>query len=162
MSLGRGSRDHPETPPGGGAAAPRAAIRYCLERRHLRRTLAIALVAGCALTLINQLDVFLRGEATTATYIKSALNFCVPFVGSNLGLLAGRRTDVEAAVDEVRWPATDARGLRHDCGRRRGARPQLPAGRPARVAGGPARARSRAAASPSSPPVPAIVPFGGR
>jgi len=42
--------------------------------------------------LIDQLDVLLRGEATTTTYITSVLNSCVPFVVSNLGLLAGHRT----------------------------------------------------------------------
>lgn len=50
--------------------------------------------------VINQLDVLLRGEATTTTYIKSVLNFCVPFVVSNLGLLAGRR-DVEVAAEQI-------------------------------------------------------------
>jgi hypothetical protein len=71
----------------------REAIRYCLEPEHLRRTVTIALVVGVVLTLINQLDVFVRGEATTATYLKSVLNFCVPFVVSNLGLLAGRKRE---------------------------------------------------------------------
>jgi hypothetical protein len=47
------------------------------------------------LTAINQLDVILRGEATDATAIKTALNFVVPFVVSNLGLLSGRQHDVE-------------------------------------------------------------------
>lgn len=68
----------------------RAAVSICLERDHLRRTLTIALVVGIVLTAINQLDVILRGDATTTTWIKSGLNFCVPFVVSNLGLLAGR------------------------------------------------------------------------
>jgi len=88
--------------PASGTLAPavRAAIRYCLERDHLRRTVTIALVVGCLLMLINQLDVLLRGEATTTTYIKSVLNFCVPFVVSNLGLLAGRR-DVEVAAEQI-------------------------------------------------------------
>lgn len=101
----RGARDSE-------GAAVHAAIRYCFERQHLRRTLTIALVVGCVLTLINQLDVFLRGDATTLTYVKSVLNFCVPFVVSNLGLLAGRRREVAAAVDELPDSATDAVGPR--------------------------------------------------
>jgi hypothetical protein len=68
----------------------RAALDYCLRREHLRRTLRIALAVGLVLTAINQLDVILRGEATVATWVKTGLNFCVPFVVSNLGLLAGR------------------------------------------------------------------------
>lgn len=68
-----------------------AALRYCARREHLRRTLLIALVVGAILTAVNQLDVILAGGATTTTWVKSATNFVVPFVVSNLGLLAGRR-----------------------------------------------------------------------
>jgi hypothetical protein len=50
---------------------------------------------GCVLTTINQADVFIRGESTAVTYLKTALNFCVPFVVSNLGLLAGKRAEAE-------------------------------------------------------------------
>ena len=67
-----------------------AAISYCGERAHLRRTLRIALVVGIVLTAINQLDVIVSGDAGTATFIKCGLNFVVPFVVSNLGLLSGR------------------------------------------------------------------------
>jgi hypothetical protein len=68
----------------------REALRYCLQRHHLRRTVRIALVVGIVLTAINQLDVIARGDATTTTWIKCAMNFLVPFVVSNLGLLSGR------------------------------------------------------------------------
>ena len=75
----------------------RDALAYCFRREHLRRTLRIALVVGIVLTAINQADVILRGEATTITWVKTGLNFCVPFVVSNLGLLAGRER--ESATD---------------------------------------------------------------
>jgi hypothetical protein len=68
----------------------REALRYCLQRRHLRRTARIALVVGVVLTAINQLDVILRGDATATTWVKCGLNFVVPFIVSNLGLLSGR------------------------------------------------------------------------
>jgi hypothetical protein len=42
------------------------------------------------LTTTNQLDVILRGDATAATWVKCGLNFVVPFIVSNLGLLSGR------------------------------------------------------------------------
>ncbi|MCA1700313.1 MAG: hypothetical protein LC790_15990, partial [Actinobacteria bacterium] len=71
-------------------SAVREALGYCAQRSHLRRTVAIALVVGVVLTAINQLDVILAGDATAATGLKSALNFVVPFVVSNLGLLSGR------------------------------------------------------------------------
>lgn len=68
----------------------REALAYCARRDHLRRTLRIALVVGIVLTAINQGDVLLGGDATAAILLKSALNFVVPFVVSNLGLLGGR------------------------------------------------------------------------
>jgi hypothetical protein len=66
------------------------ACRYCGRPEHLRRTLLIALVVGTVLTAINQLDVIVRGDATAATAVKCALNYVVPFIVSNLGLLTGR------------------------------------------------------------------------
>jgi hypothetical protein len=70
--------------------AIREGIDYCLQRRNLRRTLRIAAIVGVILTLINQGSVIAAGDATTATWIRCALNFVVPFVVSNAGLLSGR------------------------------------------------------------------------
>jgi hypothetical protein len=70
----------------------REALRYILQGRHLRRTASIALVVGIVLTAINQLDVIVRRDVTTATWVKCGLNFLVPFIVSNLGLLSGRAT----------------------------------------------------------------------
>jgi hypothetical protein len=70
----------------------RAALAYCRRREHLRRTIRIALVVGVVLTTINQLDVILGGDATAITWIKCGMNFVVPFIVSNLGLLSGRRS----------------------------------------------------------------------
>ena len=66
------------------------AIRYCARPEHVGRTIPIALLVGLVLTAVNQLDVILAGDATTATWIKAATNFLVPSVVSNLGLLSGR------------------------------------------------------------------------
>jgi hypothetical protein len=74
----------------------RAALAYCSRREHLRRTVRIALVVGVVLTAINQLDVILRGDATAATWLKCAMNFAVPFIVSNLGLLTARRSQTPA------------------------------------------------------------------
>ena len=90
----------------------RDALMYCSRREHLRRTIPIALVVGVALTSINQLDVIVRGDATAVTAIKCALNFVVPFVVSNLGLLSGRSTD----------PRRTRRSGPHDAGGEPGAR----------------------------------------
>jgi hypothetical protein len=72
-----------------------AALSICMRREHLRRTARIALVVGVVLTAINQADVIIGGDASAATWIKIVLNFCVPFVVSNLGLLAGKRAERE-------------------------------------------------------------------
>jgi hypothetical protein len=71
----------------------RDALSTILQPQHLRRTITIALVVGTILTAINHADVIARGEATSATFAKAALNFLVPFIVSNLGLLAGTRGD---------------------------------------------------------------------
>ncbi|MBS1885680.1 MAG: nitrate/nitrite transporter NrtS [Actinobacteria bacterium] len=71
------------------------AVGFCLRPEHLRSTVKIAVVVGTILTAINQADVILGGSATTLTWVKTALNYCVPFVVSNLGLLAGRRAERE-------------------------------------------------------------------
>lgn len=66
-----------------------AAVAYCGRRQHLRRTLRIALIVGVILTVINQLGPLLDGPSA-ATLARCGLNFVVPFVVSNLGLLSGR------------------------------------------------------------------------
>jgi hypothetical protein len=79
--------------------AMRQALRICFKREHLRRTVKIALVVGTILTLINQLDVILKGDATSLTWVKASLNYCVPFIVSNLGLLAGKRAEADRSLD---------------------------------------------------------------
>lgn len=39
---------------------------------------------------------FSGGDAAALTWVKACLNYCVPFVVSNLGLLAGRRAAEES------------------------------------------------------------------
>jgi hypothetical protein len=67
------------------------AITPCLVRPTLRRTLTIAGIVGCVLTLINEGDVLIGGHATAGTAVKIVLNFCVPFIVSNLGVIAATR-----------------------------------------------------------------------
>jgi len=70
----------------------RAALGYCARRQHLRHTTRIALAVGVILTLINQSGVIFGGHPTAVTWVRCALNFVVPFIVSNLGLLSGRRS----------------------------------------------------------------------
>jgi hypothetical protein len=81
------SPDH-DAPDGGPTwARPSEALAVVLYGPHLRRTMAIAVVVGTVLFAINQLDVVLRGEATTAVWVKSAVTYLVPFAVSNAGVL---------------------------------------------------------------------------
>ncbi|MDE3074154.1 MAG: nitrate/nitrite transporter NrtS [Chloroflexota bacterium] len=70
----------------------REVATVCLVRSNLRGTLRIALIVGCILTLINQADVIFRGDATMITAAKTVLNFVVPFIVSNLGVITADRT----------------------------------------------------------------------
>jgi hypothetical protein len=83
----------PNGSPTGNDDLMRTALRICLQPQHLRRTLTIAAVVGTVLTAINQADVIVRGEATTTTVAKAVLNYLVPFIVSNLGLLVGARDE---------------------------------------------------------------------
>jgi hypothetical protein len=69
----------------------REAIGVIAYRPHLRKTVRIAAVVGTVLFCINQLDVVLRGDATTATWVKGAITYLVPFIVSNLGVLVASR-----------------------------------------------------------------------
>lgn len=67
------------------------AVEICCARPTLRRTTRIAAVVGLVLTGINEGDSLVHGHVSPATGIKVALNFVVPFIVSNLGVLAGTR-----------------------------------------------------------------------
>lgn len=77
---------------------PEAVVVVCYPP-HLRKTVSIALIVGTVLFCINQLDVVLRGDATTAVWIKSAITYLVPFCVSNAGVLVASRVDPGAGVE---------------------------------------------------------------
>ncbi len=65
----------------------RAALRYCLQRAQLRLTLPIALLAGVVLSLINQGGILMDGRIDLAMCAMCAMNFLVPFVALNVGVM---------------------------------------------------------------------------
>lgn len=75
--------------PAGRSPGVRGVGEVVLYPPYLRRTLTIALVVGLIISLVNQGDVILAGNASAETWLKTGLNFLIPFVVSNLGLLAG-------------------------------------------------------------------------
>jgi hypothetical protein len=54
---------------------------------------------GTILMIINQGDVIVEGDATATTWVKVGLSYCVPFIVSNLGLLAGKRAELEREIE---------------------------------------------------------------
>ena len=79
-----------------GAGAGRVATtvdrcRFCARPENLKATTRIAIVVGVVLTSINEGDAFAAGHFNSPMMVKAPLNFVVPFVVSNLGLLAARR-----------------------------------------------------------------------
>jgi hypothetical protein len=75
---------------------PRALVDYCLRRPQLRLTLPLGLSLGIALSLINKGYMIFNGHVDAEMCAVCALDFVIPFVALNVGLLlatrvAGRR-----------------------------------------------------------------------
>jgi anti-sigma factor RsiW len=75
---------------------PRALLAYCLRRPQLRLTLPLGLSLGIALSLINKGYMIFNGRVDAEMCAVCALDFVIPFVALNVGLLlairvAGRR-----------------------------------------------------------------------
>ena len=68
------------------------ALGIVFARDNLMRSVPIALVVGTVLFAINQADIAFRGQATSATWVKSGITYIVPFVVSNLGILHAHRS----------------------------------------------------------------------
>lgn len=69
----------------------REALQVLAYRPHLRTIVTIALLVGTILFCINQLDVVLRGDATTAVWVKAAVTYLVPVCVSSAGVLSATR-----------------------------------------------------------------------
>ncbi len=65
----------------------RAALRWCLRRTQLHLTLPITLVAGVVLSMVNMGGTLLHGKIDLAVCLICAVDFFVPFLALNLGLL---------------------------------------------------------------------------
>jgi anti-sigma factor RsiW len=65
----------------------RAALQWCLRPRQLRLTVPIALVTGAVLSLVNMGGMLMHGKIDVGVCVSCALDFVVPFLALNLGLL---------------------------------------------------------------------------
>jgi hypothetical protein len=69
----------------------RALIGYCLRRPQLRLTLPLGLSVGIALTLINKGYMIFNGRVDAEMCAVCALDFVIPFIALNVGLLVATR-----------------------------------------------------------------------
>jgi anti-sigma factor RsiW len=70
----------------------RALVGYCLRRPQLRLTLPLALLAGVALSVINQGSMIFGGRANLLEVcLQCSPNFVIPFVALNVGLFLATR-----------------------------------------------------------------------
>lgn len=64
-----------------------AAIRWCLARPQLRFTLPITLIAGVVLSMVNMGGMLLHGRIDLVVCAICTVDFLVPFLALNIGLL---------------------------------------------------------------------------
>jgi anti-sigma factor RsiW len=62
-------------------------LAWCLQRRQLRLTLPISIVAGVVLSLVNMGGMLMHGKIDLGVCVSCAMDFLVPFLALNLGLL---------------------------------------------------------------------------
>jgi anti-sigma factor RsiW len=64
-----------------------AGLRWCLQRRQLRLTVPIAVVAGVVLSLVNMGGMLMHGRIDLGVCLSCAMDFLVPFLALNLALV---------------------------------------------------------------------------
>ena len=69
---------------------PSGPLRYILSASVAKRSLAIAAVVGCLLSITNQGDVLLQVGLTPRVSIKILMNFFIPFAVSSVSALLNR------------------------------------------------------------------------
>lgn len=71
----------------------RDAVRLILTGATFHTALRVAMVVGTLLTVVNQAEVILDGEATWVTAVRVACNYLIPYVVASIGYLAPFRTE---------------------------------------------------------------------
>lgn len=69
----------------------REAIRVVVYPPFLKKTILTSVSVGFVLFSINHVDEILRGQASTATWVKGGVTCLVPFCVSNWGILIATR-----------------------------------------------------------------------
>ena len=87
--LDRGIRRGGRTAPSW--TTPRQALGLFCRGATLRTAAPIAIIVGTVLSLVNQLQVVLDGEASWATWVRIAVNYAVPYTVASVGFLSACR-----------------------------------------------------------------------
>ena len=69
---------------------PPGPLRFIFSRDVAKRSLVIAVVVGCLLSITNQGDVVLRRGFTLQVAVKILMNFLIPFAVSSASALLNR------------------------------------------------------------------------
>ncbi|MSO20013.1 MAG: hypothetical protein EXQ56_06035 [Acidobacteria bacterium] len=67
-----------------------SAMSYALSAAVAKKSLTIALIVGCLLSIANQGDVLFTQPVTTRIGIKIFLNFLIPFIVSSVSAVLNR------------------------------------------------------------------------
>ena len=81
-----------ESPTASNEEPESGALSYVLSPSVAKRSLAIAAVVGCLLSVTNQTDVFLRDGLTPRLALKILMNFFIPFAVSSVSALLNRNS----------------------------------------------------------------------
>ena len=85
------ARPGPERPPTVSWTTRREAVALILRGITFHTASRVALVVGTLLTVINQGEVMMSGQQTTATYVRIAFNYLIPYTVASIGYLAPLR-----------------------------------------------------------------------
>ena len=72
--------------------APPGPWRYIFSAGVAKRSLAIAAVVGCLLSITNQADVLMQEGLTPRIGVKILMNFFIPFAVSSVSALLNRNS----------------------------------------------------------------------
>jgi len=73
---------------------PRQALGLFFRGATLRTGCGVALFVGTVLSLVNQGETIVNGDATAVAWLRVGVNYLVPFLVSSYGFLAARRRPV--------------------------------------------------------------------
>lgn len=79
-------------------STPRECARLCAHGVTARTAGRVALVVGTLLSAVNQGSTIVDGDATWITWVRVAVNYCVPFVVASIGFLSACRV---APIDQI-------------------------------------------------------------